>query len=168
MHTVSIQSIENKIYQSPDSNLGLPLLQATALPTEPHNHCPIRICFWGKINFIWTNFFVEKENFDDWTFLWQHLNSETNSLEWKRERERLWTRYTKDQLKCAERQTDIQVDGKKAKNDEKPERGQWLCGLVGRAVASDTRSPRFESSHRQKFIYIEHLFTVNCVLKRRK
>ena len=42
------------------------------------------------------------------------------------------------------------------------------CGSVGRAVASDTRGPRFESSHRQKFINIEHLFTVNCVLKRRK
>ena len=26
------------------------------------------------------------------------------------------------------------------------------CGSVGRAVASDTRGPRFESSHRQKFI----------------
>ena len=45
--------------------------------------------------------------------------------------------------------------------------GQW-CGSVGRAVASNTRGPRFESSHRQKFIYIEHLFTVNCVLKRLK
>ena len=42
------------------------------------------------------------------------------------------------------------------------------CGSVGRAVASDTRGPWLESSHRQKFIYIEHLFTVNCVLKRRK
>ena len=42
------------------------------------------------------------------------------------------------------------------------------CGSVGRAVASDTRRPRFESSHRQKIIHIEHLFTVNCVLKRRK
>ena len=42
------------------------------------------------------------------------------------------------------------------------------CGSVGRAVASDSRGPRFESSHRQKFIYIELLFTVNCVLKRRK
>ena len=28
------------------------------------------------------------------------------------------------------------------------------CGSVGRAVASDTRGPRFESSHRQKFIFI--------------
>ena len=46
--------------------------------------------------------------------------------------------------------------------------GQWLCGLVDRAVASNTRGPWFESSHRQKFIYIEHLFTVNCVLKRQK
>ena len=46
--------------------------------------------------------------------------------------------------------------------------GQWLCGSVGRAVASDTRGPQFESSHRQKFIYIEHLFPVNFVLKRRK
>ena len=42
------------------------------------------------------------------------------------------------------------------------------CGSVGRAVASDTRGPRFESNHRQKFINIEHLYTVNYVLKRRK
>ena len=43
------------------------------------------------------------------------------------------------------------------------------CGSVGRAVASDTRGPRFESNHRQKFINIEQLlYTVNCVLKRRK
>ena len=42
------------------------------------------------------------------------------------------------------------------------------CGSVGRAVASNTRGPRFESSHRQKFINIEHLYTVNCVLKKRK
>ena len=41
--------------------------------------------------------------------------------------------------------------------------GQWLCGSVGRAVASDTRGPRFKFSHRQKFI--EHLFTVSCVEK---
>ena len=27
------------------------------------------------------------------------------------------------------------------------------CGSVGRAVASDTRGPQFESSHQQKFIY---------------
>ena len=40
------------------------------------------------------------------------------------------------------------------------------CGSVGRAVASDTRGLRFKSSHWQKFIYIELLFTVNCVLKR--
>ena len=43
------------------------------------------------------------------------------------------------------------------------------CGSVGRAVASDTRGPRFESSHRQKFINIEQLlYTVNCVMKRQK
>ena len=42
------------------------------------------------------------------------------------------------------------------------------CKPVGRAVASDTRGLQFESSHRQKFIYIEHLFTVKCVLKRWK
>ena len=36
------------------------------------------------------------------------------------------------------------------------------CGTVGRAVASNTRGPRFESSYWQKFIYIENLFTVNC------
>ena len=40
------------------------------------------------------------------------------------------------------------------------------CGSVGRAVTSNTRGPRFESSLRQKFIHIEHLFTVNCELKR--
>ena len=39
------------------------------------------------------------------------------------------------------------------------------CGSVGRAVASDTRGPRYESSHRQKIIYIEHLFTFKWVLK---
>ena len=44
--------------------------------------------------------------------------------------------------------------------------GHWLCCFVGRAVASDYRGPRFESSHRPNFIYIEHLFTVNYVLKR--
>ena len=42
------------------------------------------------------------------------------------------------------------------------------CGSVGWAVASHTRGPRFESSHRQKLINIEHLYTVNCVLKRQK
>ena len=40
--------------------------------------------------------------------------------------------------------------------------GQW-CGSVGRAVASDTRDPRFKSRQRQTFI--ERLFTVNCVEK---
>ena len=33
---------------------------------------------------------------------------------------------------------------------------------VGRAVASDTRSPWFETSHRQTLFY---LFTVNCIEK---
>ena len=47
----------------------------------------------------------------------------------------------------------------------KPFKGSG-CGSVGRAVASDTRGPRLESSHRQKNIFIKHLFTVNCVLKR--
>ena len=37
------------------------------------------------------------------------------------------------------------------------------CGSVDRAVASDTRDPRFESRHWQTFI--KHLFTVNCVEK---
>ena len=36
------------------------------------------------------------------------------------------------------------------------------CGSVGRAVTSNSRGPRFESSHQQQFIYIEHVFTVNC------
>ena len=42
------------------------------------------------------------------------------------------------------------------------------CGSVGRVVAYNTRGPRFKSSHRQKFKYIEHLCTVSCVMKRRK
>ena len=45
---------------------------------------------------------------------------------------------------------------------------QWLCGTVDKAVAYDTRGPQFKSTHQQKFIYIEHLFAVNCVLKRWK
>ena len=36
--------------------------------------------------------------------------------------------------------------------------GQWLCGSVGRAVASDIRGLRFESSHRHKFIYLYWTF----------
>ena len=34
------------------------------------------------------------------------------------------------------------------------------CGAVGRAVASDTRGPRFESSHRQLLLNIYLLLTV--------
>ena len=37
------------------------------------------------------------------------------------------------------------------------------CGSVGRAVAFDTRGPRFDSSHWQNFI--EHLFIINCIEK---
>jgi len=41
------------------------------------------------------------------------------------------------------------------------------CGSVGRAVAFDTRGPRFDSSHWQNFI--EHLFVslfiVSCIEK---
>ena len=37
------------------------------------------------------------------------------------------------------------------------------CGSVGRAVASNTRGPRFESSHRQKKLYIYWTF-VYCQL----
>ena len=40
------------------------------------------------------------------------------------------------------------------------------CGSVGRAVASNTRGMQFESSHWQKFIYIEHF--VYCQLCIRK
>ena len=34
------------------------------------------------------------------------------------------------------------------------------CGSVGRAVAPDTRGPRFESSHQQNFIM--NMLNVNC------
>ena len=38
------------------------------------------------------------------------------------------------------------------------------CGSVGRAVASDTRDPRFESSHRQIYIYILNICLL-CIEK---
>ena len=37
------------------------------------------------------------------------------------------------------------------------------CGAVGRAVAFNTRGPRFDSSHRLNFI--EHLFIINSIEK---
>ena len=40
--------------------------------------------------------------------------------------------------------------------------GQWLW-LSGRAVASDSRGPQFESSHWQTFKI--HIFTANCIEK---
>ena len=39
------------------------------------------------------------------------------------------------------------------------------CGSVGRAVASDTRGPWFESSHRQKFIYRTFVYCQLCIEK---
>ena len=36
------------------------------------------------------------------------------------------------------------------------------CGSVGRAVASDSRRPQFESNHRRNFI---HEFIINCIKK---
>ena len=38
--------------------------------------------------------------------------------------------------------------------------GQWLCSSVGRAVAYNTRDPRFESRHRQNLLNICLLSTV--------
>ena len=40
------------------------------------------------------------------------------------------------------------------------------CGTVGRAVASDTRGPRFKSSH-QYFYFKNHLFSVNCITRQK-
>ena len=34
------------------------------------------------------------------------------------------------------------------------QKGHWLCGSVGRAVALDTRGPQFESSHQQTFFIL--------------
>ena len=42
------------------------------------------------------------------------------------------------------------------------------CGSVGRTVNSDTRGLRFESSHRQKIIYIEHLSTSTVCVEKTK
>ena len=38
--------------------------------------------------------------------------------------------------------------------------GQWLW-LVSRAIASDTRGPRFESNHRKIFIYILNICSLS-------
>ena len=40
------------------------------------------------------------------------------------------------------------------------------CGAVGRAVASKTRGPRFESSHQQKFIYILNICLLSTVYRK--
>ena len=40
------------------------------------------------------------------------------------------------------------------------------CGSVGRAVASDTRGQRFESSHQQKFIYILNICLLSTVYRK--
>ena len=37
------------------------------------------------------------------------------------------------------------------------------CGSVGRAVASNTKGLQFESSHRQKFIYILNICLLSTV-----
>ena len=42
------------------------------------------------------------------------------------------------------------------------------CGSVGRVVASDTRGPRFKSSHRQKFIYILNICLLSTVYWKEK
>ena len=40
------------------------------------------------------------------------------------------------------------------------------CGSVGRAVDSDTRGPRFDSSHQQNLYgTFGYLFTINCIEK---
>ena len=41
------------------------------------------------------------------------------------------------------------------------------CGLVGRAVAFNSRDPRFDSSHRKNFIehFFVNLFIINCIEK---
>ena len=38
-------------------------------------------------------------------------------------------------------------------------------GSVGRAMASDSRGPRFQSSHQQTFVSDIYLFTINCIEK---
>ena len=48
--------------------------------------------------------------------------------------------------------------------------GHWGsgCGSVGKAVASDTTGPRFESSHWQKFIYILNIFLLSTMYWKEK
>ena len=48
----------------------------------------------------------------------------------------------------------------------KVQEGGCGCGSVGRAVASNTRGPRIETSHRQNlYSTFIHLFTINCIEK---
>ena len=47
--------------------------------------------------------------------------------------------------------------------EEKFPRKSSGCGSVGRAVTSDTRGPRFESSHWQKFIHILNICLLSTV-----
>ena len=62
----------------------------------------------------------------------------------------------------------------KAKSIERTQRKNASgCGSVGRAVASDTRGPQFESSHRQKnylyrtFVYCQLCFEKTKIEKKR-
>ena len=54
---------------------------------------------------------------------------------------------------------DINDDADESSKHKLLDGGQW-CGAVGRAVASDTRRPRFESSHWQLLLNIYILLTI--------
>ena len=41
------------------------------------------------------------------------------------------------------------------------------CGSVGRAVASNTRDPRFESQHGQNFIYQLYIYKEKTKIKKK-
>ena len=47
------------------------------------------------------------------------------------------------------------------------ENGQWLCGSVGRAVASDTRGPRLESCHWQTICLLSTVYWKDKIKKKR-
>ena len=71
-----------------------------------------------------------------WTFIVRSLLVAPNLTQWQVSRFMFWPPRTTDKI-----------------NHETSSRTKGSgCGTVGRAVATDTRDPRFESQHQQKFI----------------
>ena len=113
-----------------DSNRGPPVLEATLLPTVPR---PVVVGCVAQ--FRYQRFAVRiqssTKNYLYLTFVYCQLCIKK-------------TKIKKKSLGMAHFKKNSALSG-----------CGWLCGSVGRVVTSNARGPRFESSGRQKFIYIE-------------